>query len=131
KVSSFSLSEEEKKLEGMLSSMEGVGRVKVALTIKSGSESVYALDQSESLRNAGTSDNAAYEKDSDSKPMVVSSDAGGESPVTVKEYLPEYRGALIICDGAADEKIKLEITEAVCALTGITYDNISVIKMKS
>ena len=128
-IPEFNLSAEEKKLETMFSAIDGVGRVKVALTLKAGAESVYALDQSESLRNNGQS-GSSYEKDSDSRPMVVSSDAGGEAPLTVKENYPEFRGALVVCDGADDPNIKLAVTDAIRALTGVTSDNITVIKMK-
>ncbi|MCX7615101.1 MAG: hypothetical protein N2Z65_05040 [Clostridiales bacterium] len=129
-VSSYDVNTEEKKLETMLSSIDGVGRVKIALTLKSGAESVYALDQSENIRENGQKENGTFEKDSNSRPMVVSSESGGESPLKVKENLPEYRGALVICDGADDPNVKLMVTDAIRSLTGVTSDNISVIKMK-
>ncbi len=129
--SAFDLQAEEKRLEELFTSIDGVGRVKVALTLKSGAESVYALDKSESLRDGGGGAGTSYEKDSDSRPMVLSSDSGGEVPLTIKEYYPEFRGALVVCDGADNPNIMLAITEAIRSLTGITSDNITVIKMKN
>ena len=41
-----------------------------------------------------------------------------------------YQGAVIVCDGAGSAEIRLALTEAVRALTGIPSDCISILKMK-
>ena len=41
-----------------------------------------------------------------------------------------YQGIVIVCDGADSAAIQLQLTEAVRALTGISSDCISVLKMK-
>jgi len=128
--SAFELKAEEQKLEEILSSIDGVGRVKVALSIKTGSETVFALDEAESVRDESGGDDRVSEKDTTKKPVLASSGSSGESPLKVKEKYPEFRGALVVCEGADNAEIRLVITEAVCSLTGITSDHISVIKMK-
>lgn len=116
----------EKKIESALASCEGVGRAKVILSVDSGSEYIYAKEARESKRE----DENASQSDLDTKPTVMSEGSGKESPVLVKEIYPEFRGALVICDGAEVLNVKTEIFDAVSALTGLSSDKISVIKMK-
>ena len=39
-------------------------------------------------------------------------------------------GAVVVCDGADNVHVQTFVAETVCALTGITYDHIAIIKMK-
>ena len=43
---------------------------------------------------------------------------------------PEYRGAIVVCQGADDATVRLAIIEAVADATGLGTDRISVLKMK-
>jgi hypothetical protein len=47
--------------------------------------------------------------------------------VTLIYVYPKYRGALVGCTGAGSA-LRLEITKAVAALTGLSTDKITVIK---
>ena len=49
----------------------------------------------------------------------------------VRQVLPAtYRGAVVVCQGADDPRIRLAIVEAVSMATGLGADRISVLKMK-
>ena len=43
---------------------------------------------------------------------------------------PEYRGAIVVCEGADKPEVRLHIIEAVASVTGLGTDKISVLKMK-
>ena len=43
---------------------------------------------------------------------------------------PQYQGAVILCQGAGSPSVKLSVVEAVSDATGLTYDRITVLKMK-
>ncbi len=126
KTESFNLQAFEKQVERTLSECEGVGRCKVMLSANSGPESVFAKEARESRRE----DERARESDIDTKPSVISGGSGGESPVLIKELYPEFRGAVVICDGAGSAVLREKVVSAVSALTGLRSDRISVIKMK-
>jgi len=112
----FSLSEQERKLEEALSQIEGAGKVKVVLTLKSGAERVLASNEEVS--------------DTQSKLTHVTIQTGsGVQPVAVRYNYPIYQGALVVCQGAGNPAVRLQITEAVAALTGLTTDKITVTKM--
>ena len=128
----FDLESFERRIEKILGSGEGVGRVSVALAMKSGMEYVYAQESRENMREQMQSGQMQdINRDSDSKPSILSNGSGGEEAVVVKKLYPEFLGAAIVCDGAENPRVQMYVTQAVSSLTGITSDRITVIKMKN
>lgn len=107
----FSLEEQEKRLETALSTVAGVGEVSVMLALESGMERELAQDGEETL--------------------VVSAGSGTQKAVELRYVYPRYLGAVVICSGAASSRVRLDVTEAVSAVTGLSSDRIIVIQMKS
>lgn len=125
----FDVEKLEKRVEKALSVCSGVGRCEVILSIDSGPANVYEKDAKKSEReNEG---GVIYERDSDTKPSIFSEGSGRESPLVIKEVYPSFRGAMIICDGAESPTVRTAITNSVTALTGLSADKISIIKMKN
>ena len=114
------LAKMEAAMEEILGKISGVGRVDVMLTLQSGSELVLAEEGT--LRYSGdsrTPDN--YERSN--QPIT---DSGGV--VVTQEMYPQYRGALVVCDGGGSDSVRLQIINAVSALTGLGADRIAVVK---
>ncbi len=125
----FEVEKFEKRVENALSECSGVGRCEVILSIDSGPANIYEKESKESEReNEG---GVMLERDSDTKPSILSEGSGRESPLVIKEVYPEFRGAMIICDGAESASVRSAITSSVTALTGLSADKISIIKMKN
>ncbi len=125
----FEIENFEKRVEKALSECSGVGRCEVILSIDSGPANIYEKDSKKSEReNEG---GVMRERDSDVKPSILSEGSGRESPLVIKEVYPEFRGAMIICDGAENPSVRTAITNSVTALTGLSTDKISIIKMKN
>lgn len=118
----FSLSEQEAKLEKILSGIEGAGKVRVMLTLKTSSRQILAADEKTSSK---TNDGGA-ENSSDAETVVISRGSGYEDTVTVKYVYPEYLGAIVVAEGAGSATVRLKITEAVEAATGLGMDRIKV-----
>lgn len=51
--------------------------------------------------------------------VVVSRGVRGQEAVAVQEVSPEYQGALLVCPGGGDPTVRLQLTQAVAALTGL------------
>ena len=113
---SFDLQAEEHRLERILSQIQGAGRVTVMLTVKEGTRQVLAKDTRLS------------EREQSSTAVVVSSGSGQEEPVFLQSIYPRFQGALVVCDGGGDARIKLELLEAMRALTGLGAEKIAVCK---
>lgn len=125
----FDVESFEKRIENSLSVCDGVGRCKVLLSIESGPESVYEKEARKSARE--NENGVMLESDSDVKPSVLSEGSGRESPLLVKEIYPSFRGAIVICDGAEKNGVKALVLNSVTALTGLSSDKISIVKMKN
>lgn len=117
---SMPLGETERAMEVILEKISGVGRVDVMLTLHSGGELVLAQDTS--LRYSGPTQNPdSYERTSD----TVSGTGG---VVVTQEKYPLYRGALVVCEGGGSDGVRLQVVEAVAALTGLGADRIAVVQ---
>ena len=115
----------EARLEAALTGMDGVGKVTVVLTAKSSSQAVYAYDEDQSIRQS------EGERSADTvRSMAFSGSGSGQEPIRLQVLEPEYRGALVICQGAGSAAVRLQITQALSALTGLGSDKIVVSKMK-
>jgi len=118
----------EQKLAAILAAVEGVGRVDVFLSPGSPSLVTYAADTTVSKSTDGQQIDSAYTNRSE---LVITRDAqGNESAVVVSSTYPQYRGALIVCDGGNIPAVKLAVTQAVSGLLGIGTDTIIVMKMQ-
>lgn len=126
--SEFDLHSFEKRVESSLSECSGVGRCRVVLSIDSGISSVYEKEARKSMRE--NESGVVIENDSDVKPSILSEGSGRESPLLIKEVYPKFRGAVVICDGANKKEVEVMVIESVSALTGLSSDKISVVKMK-
>ena len=105
----------ERQITQVLSQIDGVGRVTVALTTQSSDRTVYAKDS---------------KYNSEGEEIVIISDSGNQKPLVEYTVSPDYKGAVVVCDGGGDSKVKLEVTNAIKALTGISTDHIIILKMK-
>ena len=114
------LAETEKAMEEILGKISGVGRVDVMLSLHSGGELVLAQDSS--LRYSGS----VQSPDSYERSTQPVTDGGGV--VVTQETYPQYRGALVVCEGGEDDGVRLQVARAVSALTGLGSDRIAVVK---
>ena len=114
----------ETEMADILGAMSGVGQVQVMLTVDSDGERQLAQDTE--LSYSGES--AAPEDYSRSSEAVLVDGGSGNTVVVTRTVYPTYRGALIVCQGGDRAEVKLAVTEAVAALTGLTADRITVAK---
>lgn len=111
----FDLEEFEKKLEQTLSQIEGAGEVRVVLALEDGGRQVLARDQERSGESEG-----AFTT------VTVGRGSGTEEVVPLQTLTPDFRGALVVCPGGGESQVRLRLTEAVSAVTGLGSDRISV-----
>ena len=119
----FSLEDMEEKMTDVLSHIQGVGKVRVMLTLKSGSQLHLAEDVSQYAKENDTK----Y----DSETVTINRGSGNQEVVVTNTIYPTYQGAVIVCQGADLASVRLAVTEAVAALTGLSTDKISIVKWNS
>ncbi|KSV59321.1 hypothetical protein [Acetivibrio ethanolgignens] len=122
----------EKKLENMLSKLEGVKRVKVMITLKNSGEKVTLKDSPYSQEtDTQKEDGRATEStrfSTEETTVLVETEEGTE-PYVIKEKEPQAEGVLILVEGMERAELKSEISEAVEALFGVPPHKIKVMKM--
>lgn len=116
--------ETEEQMRKILSRIDGAGEVELMLTVESTEGKVLAQDTELSYSGATAAPND-YDRRSTT---VLASRDGGDEPVSTAQLGPTYRGALVVCPGASNAEVKLAVTQAVAALTGLSSDRILVVK---
>ena len=124
-VAAADLEEIQTEMEEILGAIQGVGELHLMLTVDTGTQRELAGDTS--LSYSGET-NAPADYSRTSETVVVSGGSGGDQVVVTREIYPTFRGALVVCQGAGDPQVRLSVTEAVAALTGLGSDRISVIQ---
>lgn len=110
------------ELSIILSKIAGAGNVEVLLTEASGSQTYYQADEMLS-----TDENT---KDQRRDTVIVTNSSREETGLIRRVDPPVYQGAIVLCQGADDARVRLSIVEAVSNATGLTTNKITVLKMK-
>ena len=109
-------------LEEILSHIQGAGSVKVLLTQQTGEEILYQTDTEEDLNGDSSS--------MQSQTVIVSDSQRNDTGLVRRRDPPRYLGAVIVCQGGDRPQVRLAIVEAVSCVTGLSANQISVLKMK-
>ena len=107
------------ELTAILSKIHGAG--KVMLTIETGKNTVYQYDT-----DVSGGEDGSLRQDT----VIVTDENRVQSGLIQHITAPEYRGAIIVCEGADKPEVRLHIIEAVASVTGLGTDKITVLKMK-
>ena len=122
----------ESRLEDILSTVRGAGRVRVLITYATAGERVAAtvstLDESVSESSGGATATRSEQSREMRQPATVSTEVG-QSPIILVEKEPEIRGVLVVAEGAADPTVRLSLQRAVQAVTGVSLSCIEVFEM--
>lgn len=106
----------ENELSFILSKIAGVGKTEVLLTEASGSHTIYQMDTGRNREDLQT---------------VIITDKNREEAGLVKQIVPpDYKGALVVCEGGDSANVRLAVVDAVKSVTGLSADCITVLKMK-
>ena len=122
----------ESRLEDILSTVRGAGRVRVLITYATAGERVAATvsttDESVSETSGGTTATRSEQSREMKQPATISTE-GGQSPIILVEKEPEIRGVIVVAEGAADPAVRLSLQRAVQAVTGVQLSCIEVFEM--
>ena len=125
----------EQRLEEILASMQGVGRVKVMITLYSSGEEVVEkdipLERSNIVENDSTGGNrSTNEMYSREETVYITSSTGDRIPYVVRKNSAQVAGVSVVAEGGENPFVQKNISEAIQALFGIEEHKIKVVKMK-
>lgn len=107
----------ESKLEKVLSSIEGVGKVEVIVTVEGSSKEIVLKDVETKIENGV--------KTTVESIILV----GGKPYVTMVEN-PKVLSVSVVCEGANNLEVKLAVTEIITNSLSVNSDSVRIIKMK-
>ena len=116
----------EEALGSLLSQIEGAGRVRVMLTLKTGPANQYQTDRAGSGSSEGDREASSWEE----KTVMQSKGSAYNEPAVVTTVYPVFQGALIVAEGGGDPSVRYQLSAAVSALLDLGTDQITVVKMK-
>lgn len=104
----------------IISSIYGVGKCKVMITVKDTNEYVFAKNSEISSNDSNYSKNYEY---------VFYDGVNGDEPVLIKQYLPQIQGVAVVCEGAENSVIQSQIISAISSLYNISTSKISISRL--
>lgn len=113
----ISAASEEKRLAGILSEIDGAGRVSVMITYYSSTEKNIAYE----TKTASREDKS---EESEDKKAVMTDGA----PMVVKEVYPKVKGVIVTAQGAGNATVRSAISEAVAAALDVPAHRICIYK---
>lgn len=124
----------ENRLKSVLENMQGVGKVKVMMTMEGSEEQIPAVNINDSTSTTKEKDNEGGTRDTTQKnngtTIVMTNEGDKNEPLIIQTKKPKIVGVCVIAEGANDKAMQLQIIEAVTRLYNITSDKVSVYAMK-
>lgn len=127
--------ETEARLAGVLSNINGAGKVQVFLSFSDFGMSVVEKDVSytrnnEDRRGEDTQNTSVLNTENSEETIYTTDESGNKVPFVNKITTPRVSGVLVVAQGGGNENIQKEMKEAIMALFGIEEHKIKVVKMK-
>lgn len=123
----------EKRLENLLSAMDGVGKVQVMISLEGSTEYVVEKDSQESRTETkeGEGENQRNGVEVQLQRETVFVEQEGETtPYVVQELYPKIEGVVVLAEGGGNAQVAEHISKAVQALFSIETHKIMVMKME-
>ena len=123
-----------KELEQILSTIKGVGKVKVYISYSESSKTIAMYDEKTTTSSTEETDSSGGLRNTTStqtqKDVIFSEKEGSQVPMTQKVIMPTIEGAIITAQGAKNANVKTNIVNAVKSATGLSIDKIQVFEME-
>ena len=111
----------ENKLSSVLSQVNGAGRVDVMITLEGGPTYEIAYTVEERKTAGGTSESTTLIK----TPVLITKN-GTTSPLILSETHPVILGVIVVAQGAADMKVKMDLLRATEAVLKVPLSAIEI-----
>lgn len=124
----------EQRLRETLSRMEGVGKVRVMITLSSSRELVVEKEQpylrSSTDENDSQGGNRSVHQMETEENTVYRTDGSVSEPYVIKTLPPQVEGVVVVAEGAGSGTVDRTIVEMVQALFDVEAHKVKVVKME-
>ena len=124
----------EDRLQTVLSSIRGAGRVEVMITYETGPELVTAMSKDTNSNKSQSVDDgkqSSTEQQTESQKPATVSGSGGTEPIVLTEKQPAVRGVIVVAEGAANISVRMDLQRAVQTVLNVPLSSIEVFELGS
>lgn len=125
----------EERLALLLEEVEGVGKVRVMVTLQGGYSYVYAKEaksNNDRMEDSKTADSKkTQEKSVMEETYILVDGPGGKKPLITAQIEPEIRGVVVICQGGGSPVVAARVIETVKVALNISSAQIAVSQLAS
>lgn len=115
------------ELSRALAGIDGAGRVRVKVNLKSRSRKIWERQIRESKRTSQEQDTVTTEDNTDNELVFAKNRDGFDQPVLKEELAPVVEGVIVVAEGARDIRTKRLLIDAVTTILGIPAHRVIVI----
>ena len=112
----------EQKLSTMIRRIDGAGETQVLITLKNGSETVWARNDKNDMDGERVQSEQTY---------VLVRSGSDETGLRLKTVSPQVLGVAVVCEGADEPQVRQAILDTVTAALDIGVTHVSVVRMQS
>lgn len=125
----------ERRLESILSKVQGAGEIRVMITMTHSTELIVAeetkSEQSTTTENGQQGDQRVIEnRKQENKVILLENKDGSNTPLVLKEMEPKVEGIVIVAQGGDDILVKESLSRAAQALLNVPAHKVEILKMK-
>jgi len=125
----------ESRIEELLASMEGVGKVEAMVTVSTSREMIVEKDEPISRSTVTETDGSGgsrstNESNYEYETIFETDSEGNKTPYVIKQIEPQIQGITVVAQGGGNAVIQKNISDVLEALFHIEAHKIKVVKMK-
>ena len=128
-VEQYTVEIEEKVLD-IISSIDGVGRGKVMVTLENGVQNIYATEKRKNS-DVQQDEYSKSERDDSQDSIIIIDRGNGKEGLIVTEIQPTIKGVVVICEGGDLEVVKKRVTDMLTTAFNISAKRVCVTKISS
>ena len=125
----------EQRLETLIAEVDGAGRTRVMVTLRSGVEYVYASEDRSSVdttqsSGSGGQQSSGSREDSESSYIIVE-DKDGKHALVRTELEPTVSGVVVLCEGAGSDEVRERVENVVTTALNISSRRVCITLLTS
>jgi len=123
----------EEEMTELLENIQGVGEVKVMITLECGEENIYVEQEKSETDNRTIQNGNDKQEDIQNtyeNEIVIVSSQNSNRPLIEKTLQPSVQGVAVVCSGADDISVVSAVTGTVSVVLNIPTNRIYVTKMR-
>lgn len=123
----------EKEITALLKEIDGVGNVKVMVTLEATEETIYAQEEKnaeDQQINSGEKASQENIKSTSENKIVIVGNSNDKAALVEKTIQPSIQGVAVVCTGADDVSVVSAVTNSVSVVLNVPTHRICVTKMR-